>query len=251
LEKPRIPKIVFVLSAKGGVGKSTVAAALARWLKSVSEKSSVGLLDCDVTNPSIPHIMGSKGEEFQPSPDLLEPIVVEGVKTASVTYALPGEGLPIIWRGETSREFIYQLLSSVRWGVDYLVVDTPPGVHDETLWLLNAFRRAAGAVLVTSPQELAVANVRRSISFCKDRGIPILGLLENMAFLKCPKCGHEEPLGSGDAELMSAREEVPYCGRLPFLPEVHRGNLEPLIEQPAFQKLGVYVLAFLKEEVSG
>jgi len=239
------PKMVFVLSAKGGVGKSTVAAALSLWLARIFE-GRVGLLDCDVTNPSIPHIMNVEAE-FKPSPDLLQPVEAGGVKTASVVYALPGRGLPIVWRGETAKSFVYQMLKSLNWQVEVLVMDTPPGVHDETLWLLKSFSRAGGAIVVTTPQELAVENVRRTISFCRDQKIPVIGLVENMSYIGCPECGHKQPLGGGDAEVMAAEENVPYCGSIPFLPQLQRArDLDVMMEQEAFKKLATYTLAYVK-----
>jgi len=240
-----IAKMLFVLSAKGGVGKSTIASSLAVWLRKIY---SVGLVDCDPTNPSVPHIMDIDGT-FQPRPDRLRPVVKDGVKVASVTFALPGCGLPIIWSGETSKHFVFHLFKSIDWGgVDVLVLDTPPGVHDETLWLLRAFGRGGGAVVVTTPQGLSVENVRRTISMCRDKEIRVVGLIENMASFKCPECGRETPLGSGDAELMAAEEEIPYCGRVPYSPEVEGGgDLTPILESGAFKRLSTYVMAWMKE----
>ncbi|HNQ22870.1 MAG TPA: iron-sulfur cluster carrier protein MrpORP [Phycisphaerae bacterium] len=185
----RIGEKLLVLSGKGGVGKSTVAANLAVALAAAGRR--VGLLDVDVHGPSIPMLLGLDGRRPEVIDDALQPVRVnEHLAVISIGFFLPDERAPVIWRGPRKFGAIKQFLGDVEWGpLDYLVVDSPPGTGDEPLAVAELVGKPARAVIVTTPQELAVADVRRCVSFCRSLGLEVAGIVENMSGLSCPHCG--------------------------------------------------------------
>ena len=209
---------LLVLSGKGGVGKSTVAANLAVSLARSGLK--VGLLDVDLHGPSIPKMLGLDDRRLAPAADgSIEPIrVMENLAVVSVGLLLESRETPVIWRGPMKYSVIRQFLSEVSWGqLDCLVVDSPPGTGDEPLAVAQMVGLGAWAVVVTTPQEVALADVRRSISFCNQVMLPIAGLVENMSGLACTKCGEVIPLfGSGGGEALAGSMKVAFLGRIPL-----------------------------------
>lgn len=217
----RIGEKLLVLSGKGGVGKSTVAANVAVALARAGKR--VGLLDVDVHGPSVPKLMGLEGQELQDEDGLLLPLSgPEGVKVMSIGFLLPSLDDAVIWRGPRKYGVIRQFLMQVKWGdLDFLVIDAPPGTGDEPMAVAEMARPDASALLVTTPQMLAVADVRRSVRFCHQVSLPILGILENMSGLVCPDCGLQINLfGSGGGEDLATQMHVPFLGKIPIDPAI-------------------------------
>ncbi|MCF8033222.1 MAG: Mrp/NBP35 family ATP-binding protein [Desulfarculaceae bacterium] len=212
---------ILVMSGKGGVGKSTVAAQLALGL--ASRGKAVGLLDVDLHGPSIPRMLGVPGHaRVMEAEQLIDPVVIEdGLKVMSVELLLPNKESSIIWRGPMKIGVIKQLMGDVNWGgLDYLVIDAPPGTGDEPLTVAQEVKDAR-AVLVTSPQEIALADLRKSLDFCVQVELPILGLVENMAGLTCPHCGGEiDLLGHGGGAATAQRFSLEVLGSLPWDPKM-------------------------------
>ena len=184
-----VGRVVMVLSGKGGVGKSTVSAQLG--LALAARGHEVGLLDVDICGPSLPRMLGLEGEEIHQSGEGWSPVYAEdNLAVMSIGFMLPNKDDAVVWRGPRKNGLITQFLRDVDWGeLDYLVVDTPPGTSDEHIslaQLLQGCGRVDGAVMVTTPQEVAVADVRKEIGFCRKTGIRVLGVVENMAGLHVP-----------------------------------------------------------------
>lgn len=214
---------ILVLSGKGGVGKSTVAANLAVSL--VLERKRVGLLDIDIHGPSIPKILNLETKRAQSAGKHMLPVeVMPNFKVMSIGFLLPDKDDAVIWRGPMKYQMIKQFLKDVEWGsLDYLIVDSPPGTGDEPLSVIQLLKKADGAIIVTTPQEVALADVRKGISFCRSLSLPVIGVLENMSGFVCPKCGESTDIfKSGGGEDMAARMEVPFLGRLPIDPAIVR-----------------------------
>lgn len=216
-----IKHVFFVLSGKGGVGKSTVAANLTLTLG--MNGFHVGLLDIDLHGPSIPTLLGLTEAKAMTVEGMIQPIQLSSmVKAMSIAFLLKGSDDAVIWRGPMKAGVIEQLLADVRWGpLDALVVDCPPGTGDEPLSIVQTVGRADGAIIVTTPQQVATADVRRSISFCHQLELPVLGVIENMAGFVCPHCDKvTEIFKAGGGEAMAADMGVPYLGRIPIDPEL-------------------------------
>jgi Mrp family chromosome partitioning ATPase/predicted Fe-Mo cluster-binding NifX family protein len=217
----KIGKKLLVLSGKGGVGKSTVAVNLAASLAMMGKK--VGLLDVDVHGPSIPTLMGLEGKRLMSEDSMILPISIsDHLKVMSIGFMLEDKSRPVIWRGPAKYHMIRQFLKDVKWGeLDYLVVDCPPGTGDEPLAVAQLIGSPAEAVVVTTPQDLAIADVRRSISFCEAVSLPVAGIIENMSGLVCPDCGKLIPLfKTGGGESLAKEMNVPFLGRIPLDPQV-------------------------------
>ncbi|NPV46398.1 MAG: Mrp/NBP35 family ATP-binding protein [Armatimonadetes bacterium] len=208
---------ILVLSGKGGVGKSTVAAHLA-WALAL-RGSRTGLLDADINGPTIPLLMGLAGQRFR----VLEPVaVLEQLQVMSIAFLLDDPDSPTIWRGPLKGGVIRQFIADVEWGpLDYLVVDLPPGTGDEPLTVGQMFPDADGGVIVTTPQEASLSVCRKAINFLHALKLPVLGVIENMSGFVCPHCGQRtDVLMSGGGEDMAARMGVPFLGRVPLAPEI-------------------------------
>jgi Mrp family chromosome partitioning ATPase len=217
----QIDRKLLVLSGKGGVGKSTVATNLAVAL--ARSGKTVGLLDVDIHGPSIPKMLGIEGERALGGDNSLLPITTAGgLKVMSIGFLLPRQDDAVVWRGPRKYILIRQFLQQVEWGtLDFLVIDAPPGTGDEPLAVAELVRPRVSAVLVTTPQDLAVADVRRSVRFCREVHLPVTGILENMSGLVCPACGHTiELFKSGGGEKLARTVGVPFLGRIPIDPEI-------------------------------
>lgn len=216
-----IKKKILVLSGKGGVGKSTVSTNLAVGL---SQKGyHVGLLDIDIHGPNIPNMLGLQG--FPPLiTDMgVFPIkVYDNLQVISIGFFLEEKDTPVVWRGPLKHRMIEQFLSDVRWGeLDYLVVDSPPGTGDEIISIVQLLDKVDGAVIVATPQDVALADVRRSIKFCLEGSIPIVGIIENMSGFVCPHCGNTvEIFKTGGAEKLAQEYKVPFLGKIPIDPKI-------------------------------
>ena len=211
----------LVLSGKGGVGKSTVAVNLAAALADAGRR--VGLLDVDLHGPSVPGLLGLR---YTPRPGHAGGIapaqVGERLWVMSIQFFLPDADDAVIWRGPRKYSAIRELLAGVDWGhLDCLVVDAPPGTGDEPLALAELLGDDAGAVIVSTPQQVAVTDVRKALVFCERVALPVLGVIENMSGFVCPHCGETTDIFlSGGAETMAADAGVPFLGRVPMDPAV-------------------------------
>ena len=211
---------IVVLSGKGGVGKSTVAVNLALALAHAGH--DVGLLDVDIHGPSVPKLLNLESQRPLPGKEGIEPIRVGKLRVMSLGFMLPDQDGAVIWRGPMKAAAIKQLLTDVNWGdLDYLVVDSPPGTGDEPLSVIQLIEDVTGAVIVTTPQQLAVLDVRKSIAFCQKLGVRVFGIVENMSGFVCPKCGEVTDIfKSGGGESLAARTGVPFLGRIPLDPSM-------------------------------
>lgn len=210
---------IMVLSGKGGVGKSTVAVNIAVAL--ALEGKQVGILDVDFHGPSIPTLLKLNGNPVKASDDGIEPVeFVEGIKVMSIGFFMPEQDRAVIWRGPMKINVIKQLLAEVNWGhLDYLVIDFPPGTGDEPLSVAQLIPDADGAVIVTTPQDLSLIDVRKSIDFCKQLKVPVLGVIENMSGFVCPHCENVVDIFKrGGGEKMAREMGVPFLGRIPIEP---------------------------------
>jgi Mrp family chromosome partitioning ATPase len=220
-----VKAVVVVLSGKGGVGKSTVAANLAAGL--AMEGKRTGLLDVDVHGPSIPRLLKLAGCRPDMTGHCMVPVEWHwNLGVMSIGFLLPGKDDAVIWRGPAKAGVIQQMAERVAWGErDVLVVDCPPGTGDEPLSVLQTFGGKAMAVIVTSPQDVAVDDVRRSITFCRQLSTPILGIVENLSGFACPTCGTvHEIFSTGGGERLAGEAGVPFLGRIPIDSEVARSG---------------------------
>ncbi|MBK7767075.1 MAG: iron-sulfur cluster carrier protein ApbC [Sulfuritalea sp.] len=212
---PGVKNIIAVASGKGGVGKSTTAVNLA--LALAAEGATVGLLDADIYGPSLPQMLGIAGGHPESADGKgLEPMEAHGIQAMSIGFLIDPEQ-PMVWRGPMVTQALTQLLNETRWrDVDYLVVDMPPGTGDIQLTLAQQVP-VTGAVIVTTPQDIALLDARKGLKMFEKVGIPILGIVENMSIHICSKCGHAEHIfGSGGGERMARDYEVELLGALPL-----------------------------------
>ena len=265
-----IKHVVLVLSGKGGVGKSTVAAQLARSLAAAGK--SVGLLDVDICGPSVPTMFGLVGQRVHQSATGWSPVwVEENLGVMSIGFMLPGQDDAVIWRGPRKNGLIQQFLCDVEWGnLDYLLIDTPPGTSDEHISIVQFLKRSplAGAVVVTTPQEVAMADVRKELNFCKKTSTPVLGIVENMRGFSCGTCGSvtdifaaaDGPGGSAGAAAMAAAFGVPLLGSLPLDPALtqacetggeYGGEAAPSSSTAAGRAAFAQVVAAMRTAVEG
>jgi ATP-binding protein involved in chromosome partitioning len=242
---------IAVASGKGGVGKSTVAANLAVALQRQGAK--VGLMDTDVYGPSVPMLMGGSDPPHVVE-GKIEPPVEHGVKIVSMAYFLPKDEA-IIWRGPMLHKTIQQFLGDVRWGeLDYLIMDLPPGTGDIQLSLSQTIP-LSGAVIVSTPQDLALTVAAKAIAMFQKLNVPILGLVENMSYYVCPQCGHrEEIFGFGGARQAAEKLGYPFLGEVPIDVNIRvksdAGEPVALDEATAYGKAFHQIARALAEQVS-
>jgi ATP-binding protein involved in chromosome partitioning len=219
---PGVKNIVAVASGKGGVGKSTVSVNLAVALAQAG--ATVGLLDADITGPNIPLMLGVDGQPTASANNKITPLERYGVKTISIQFFVP-EGQPIVWRGPLVGGAIQQFLRDVEWGeLDYLVIDLPPGTSDAQLTLAQAVP-ISGAVLVTTPQEVSLADVGKALAMFERMSVPVIGLVENMTAFACPHCGElTEIFGRGGGERFAEAHGLEYLGGIPLDITVRQGG---------------------------
>jgi ATP-binding protein involved in chromosome partitioning len=230
--KDNVKSVIAVMSGKGGVGKSTVSALLASSMAKNGHK--VGILDADITGPSIPRLLGLKGGSVKTSEQgMVPPQTSMGIKVMSINLLLEREDEAVIWRGPILASVINQFWEEVDWGeLDYLFVDLPPGTGDVPLTVLQTLP-LDGIVIVYSPQDLAIMIVKKAVRMANMMEVPIVGLVENMAYLECPECGELiYPYGKPKGELVSAETGIPVLATLPIQPDYttfgDQGKLEML-----------------------
>ena len=211
---PGVQNIVAVASGKGGVGKSTTAINLALGLAASGLR--VGMLDADIYGPSQPRMMGVNGRPDSPDGQMLEPMTGHGIKVMSMGF-LVAEDTPMIWRGPMVMSALQQMLRDVNWGeLDVMVVDMPPGTGDAQLTMAQQVP-LAGAVIVSTPQDIALLDARKGLNMFRKVDVPVLGIIENMSYFKCPNCGHESHVfGHGGAREEADRLGVEFLGEVPL-----------------------------------
>ena len=209
---------LVVMSGKGGVGKSSTAVNLA--LALVNEGKSVGLLDVDIHGPSIPKMLGVEDAKPRTVEEQILPVMCDELRVMSTGFLIPQATKAIILRGPKKNLLIQQFIRDVAWGeLDYLVVDCPPGTGDEPLAVLQLMGSGTMAVIVTTPQDVAVLDVKKSLTFCEELKIPVLGVIENMSGFVCPHCGEMVDIfKSGGGQVMAEEMKVPFLGRIPIDP---------------------------------
>lgn len=249
--------VIAVGSGKGGVGKSTIATCLAYALKRAG--CAVGLMDADVYGPSVPHLTGTSGtpEDIQ-GPDKLKPIVTDGIPIMSIGYFIAADQA-VIWRGPMLHQAVLQFLRDVNWGeLDYLIIDMPPGTGDIALSLSQALP-LTGAVIVCTPQDVALLDAVKAIGMFRKVNIPILGIVENMSGFVCPDCNkRHEIFGSGGARRRAEQLAVPFLGEVPINIKVRtngdegqtRLNFEDANTAAPFEKIAFQLSKYLADQAS-
>ena len=224
-----IKKVVGVVSGKGGVGKSFVTASLANEMAAKGYR--VGILDADITGPSIPRMYGLKGAAMADDNGIYPMLTENDIKIMSINLLLPQEDSPVIWRGPVIANMVKQFWTDVVWGeLDYLFVDMPPGTGDVPLTVFQSLP-VDGIIVVTSPQELVSMIVEKAVKMAEMMNIPVLGLVENMSYLKCPECGKEIPVfGKSKVDDVAGDHGLDVLGKLPIDPKLaeacDRGRIE-------------------------
>ena len=217
---------IAVMSNKGGVGKSFVTASLAAALAVAGKK--VGVLDADVHGPSIHKMLGLPtgfGMPARADGTILPVEVPPGIKVASLGLLLPEDETPLIWRGPIKTSALRELLAYTDWGdIDYLVIDLPPGTGDEQLTIAQIIPKMTGLVLVTIPSEVSKSVVMKSVSFARRMNLPVLGIIENMAYFRCPDGSIHYIFGKGAAEEIAEQFNIPFLGRIPIDPRIREAN---------------------------
>jgi ATP-binding protein involved in chromosome partitioning len=218
---PGVNRVIAVASGKGGVGKSTVSANLACALQHLGAR--VGLLDCDIYGPSIPLMMGVHEKPTLGAAELLIPPISHGVKVMSIGLLLEGDQ-PVIWRGPMIAKTVQQFLFSVDWdGLDFLLVDLPPGTGDAQLSLCQTVP-LDGGIIVTTPQEASLGVVRKGIGMFRKVNVPLLGLVENMSYFTAPNGERVEIFGHGGGQAEAARQNIPFLGEVPIFTEIREAG---------------------------
>lgn len=238
---PHVKNIIAVASGKGGVGKSTTAVNLA--LALALEGARVGILDADIYGPSVPMMLGLSGKPDSFDNKTMQPKVAFGVQTMSIGYLVP-EDQALIWRGPMVTNALQQLLKETQWdALDYLVMDLPPGTGDIQLTLAQTIP-VSGAIIVTTPQDIALLDAQRGLGMFEKVNVPVLGLVENMSIHICSQCGHEEAIfGSGGGKAMSEINKIDCLGQLPLdivIRQLADSGRPIVIEQPESRVAQIY-----------
>lgn len=219
---PNVENVIAVASGKGGVGKSTVATNLAAGLAKLG--ADVGIFDTDIYGPNVPTMFGGTDTPEVTDDETIVPPTVDGIRMMSMAY-LVSEDDPVIWRGPMVHNILTQLLEDVEWGqLDYLILDLPPGTGDTQLTVLQTVP-VTGAVIVTTPQTVALADARRGLEMFANHETPVVGVIENMSTFVCPDCGSEHPIfEAGGGREFADEYEVPFLGAIPLDPAVRTGT---------------------------
>jgi len=220
----KIKHKIAVISGKGGVGKSTVTVNLAAAFALQGHKNKVGVLDADIHGPCVPKMLGLKGQKIIGGPDgTLFPVSgQQGIKVVSMDFLLPNDEAPVIWRGPLKMRIIQQFLADITWGeLDFLLVDLPPGTGDEPLSVMQLIPDIDGVIIVTMPSEVSQAVVKKAITFAKQLGVPVIGIIENMSSFVCPECGATLNIfKTGGGKKVAEDLSVPYLGKIPIDPAI-------------------------------
>ena len=237
----KIKHKIVVLSGKGGVGKSTVSANLAYALS--KRGYTVGILDSDFHGPSIPKILGIENKKPITTNTGFDPVSVSpNLKVMSIGLLLQDNDSPVIWRGPLKMGVAKQFIGDVNWGdLDYLIIDLPPGTGDEPLSIAQLIPNSDGAIIVTTPQDVALVSVRKSINFVKKMNMPVIGIIENMSGFICPHCKNSVDIFKTGGGLKAAKElQIPFLGKVPIDPKIvlTGDNGEPFLDKNASSDAG-------------
>ncbi|XP_067951552.1 cytosolic Fe-S cluster assembly factor NUBP2 homolog [Watersipora subatra] len=231
----KVKHIILVLSGKGGVGKSTVTVQLAYALKEAGKR--VGILDIDLCGPSIPVLLNLENQEIHQCENGWVPVYTDKEQrlgVMSIAFLLANSSDPVVWRGPKKNSMIKQFLTDVYWqDIDYLIIDTPPGTSDEHISVVENIQpwNPDGAILVTTPQGVAIGDVRREIAFCRKTGVNILGLIENMSGFVCPTCSEcTNIFSSGGGEALANHSKINFLGRIPIDPKMNPVKGQSMID---------------------
>ena len=214
---------LLVLSGKGGVGKTSVAVNLSYALALKNFKT--GILDIDIHGPNVAKMLGVEGKRLTVSDNEIEPYqVLPNLKVVSMAFLLEKSETPVIWRGPLKMKAISQFLGDTKWGnLDFLIIDSPPGTGDEPLTICQLIPGITGSIIVTTPQEISLLDVRKTIRFSEKLNVPVIGIIENMSYLKCPKCGYKILLfGEGGGKKLEEEFGIELLGQIPFEPEISK-----------------------------
>jgi ATP-binding protein involved in chromosome partitioning len=225
--KQKMSKIkhkIAIISGKGGVGKSTVTVNLAMAFAMQGYANRVGILDADIHGPSVPKMLGLRGQRLQAlAAGIIFPVTGPlGIKVVSMDFLLPSDDSPVIWRGPLKMRAIQQFLSDITWGeLDFLFVDLPPGTGDEPLSIMQLIPEMDGVVIVTIPSEVSQIVVKKAVTFARQLGVPVIGIVENMSGFVCPKCGAEVSIfKTGGGRKIAEDLDIPFLGSIPIDPEI-------------------------------
>ncbi len=216
LRMARIKHKLIIASGKGGVGKSTISVNLAKALQAKGFR--VGLLDADITGPDIPKLLGIEDQKLMQGPEGILPANAGQIKVASMALVLSSRDSAVVWRGPMKMAAIKQFIQDVNWGsLDFLIIDLPPGTSDEPLSVLQLIPDLAGAIIVTTPQEVSLLDSRKAVNMVKSMNLPVLGIVENMSGLICPHCQETINIFStGGGRRMAEEMDVPFLGAIPL-----------------------------------
>ena len=219
----RIKHKIAVISGKGGVGKSTVTVNLAMAFAMHRYSNSVGILDADIHGPCVPKMLGLRGQRLPSGPMGILPVTGPlGIKVVSMDFLLPSDEAPVIWRGPLKMKAIQQFLFDITWGeLEFLFIDLPPGTGDEPLSVMQLIPDLDGVIIVTIPSEVSQVVVKKAVTFARQVGVPIIGLIENMSGFVCPKCGTVARIFRiGGGQKIAGDMSVPFLGSIPIDPEI-------------------------------
>jgi ATP-binding protein involved in chromosome partitioning len=224
LKMSKIKHKIAIISGKGGVGKSTVTVNLAMSFALQGHADKVGVLDADIHGPCVPKMLGLRGQKLVGGPaGMLFPVTGPlGIKVASMDFLLPSDEAPVIWRGPLKMRVIQQFLSDIAWGeLDFLFIDLPPGTGDEPLSVMQLIPDMDGVIIVTIPSEVSQVVVKKAITFARQLGVPIIGVIENMSGFVCPECGAKlDIFKAGGGKKIAKDLSVPYLGKIPIDPAI-------------------------------
>ncbi len=227
LKMSKIKHKVAVISGKGGVGKSTVTVNLAMAYAMHGYVNSVGILDADIHGPCVPKMLGLRGQRLQANPIGAFPVMGPlGIKVVSMDFLLSSDETPVIWRGPLKMKAIQQFLSDIMWGdLEFLFIDLPPGTGDEPLSVMQLIPEMDGVIIVTIPSEVSQVVVKKAVTFARQLGVPIIGIIENMSGFICPKCGTQTNIFKvGGGQKIAEDLSVPFLGSIPIDPEICRDS---------------------------
>ncbi|MDH4292257.1 MAG: Mrp/NBP35 family ATP-binding protein [Dehalococcoidia bacterium] len=227
IKMSKIKHKIAVISGKGGVGKSTVTVNLGMAFAMHGYVNSVGILDADIHGPCVPKMLGLRGQKLQAIPIGVFPVVGPlGIKVVSMDFLLSSDDAPVVWRGPLKMKAIKQFLSDITWGeLDFLFIDLPPGTGDEPLSVMQLISDMDGVIIVTIPSEVSQVVVKKAVTFARQLGVPIIGIIENMSGFVCPKCGTETNIFTvGGGQKIAQDMSVPFLGSIPIDPEICRDS---------------------------
>ncbi len=217
----KIKKKIMVMSNKGGVGKSTVTANLGVALSEMGNK--VGIADVDIHGPNIPKMLGIEGGRLKDNENGIDPLSVnDSLKVVSIAFLIESPDQPIAWRDTAKYDYLRELVGSINWGdLDFLLADLPPGTGHEPISMIELIGDVDGAIIVTTPQDVALLDAQKAIMFARDNEVPVIGIVENMSVLTCPHCSGEiDVFKSGGGEKIAEKMNVPFLGKIPLDPDI-------------------------------